>query len=265
MSTPSTPGAVWLVRYAPRLASGARGPSAEGMLTMPAGKESMFLHTHPAGKRLASAPRVIGMHIAMRFNVEQYHCEALFAAPSGEGNPAYDTVFPDTCEPAVPEAPADLSWDETLDQFEDTLATWLGLADEDPSKRTAEARYLAPDIIPDEYPELTHGAGLENEDSDGESSSSSTITSSSTEGNKTQTANARCAMVDELERLRARLSFLEAKAEGKEDAFRSQFGQTAAMGTEIGSAAQMVVRAKAPAPSRETRPRLIVPRPVCAR
>ena len=271
MSTPSTPGSAWLVRYAPRLATGARGPSAEGMLTMPAGSDCMFLHTHPDGKRLASAPRVIGMHIAMRFNVEQYQCEALFVAPSGEGNPAYDTAFPGTGgEPAVPEAPAEVSWDETLYKFEETLAGWLGLADEDPSRRTAEARYLAPDIIPDEYPELPHGVRFENEDSDGESSSSSTVSSSSADTRRNATdasssANARRAMTDELERLRARFAFLEAKEEGKEDAFRSQFGKTAGMGTEIGSAAQTMRANVSAAQRRQTRPRLIVPRPMCAR
>jgi hypothetical protein len=235
------------------------------------GQRLHVLHTHPDGKRLASAPRVIGMHIAMRFNVEQYQCEALFVAPSGEGNPAYDTAFPGTGgEPAVSEAPAEVSWDETLYKFEETLAGWLGLADEDPSRRTAEARYLAPDIIPDEYPELPHGVRFENEDSDGESSSSSTVSSSRADTVRNATdasssVNARRAMTDELERLRARLAFLEAKAEGKEDAFRSQFGKTAGMGTEIGSAARTMRANVSAAQPRQTRPRLIVPRPMCAR
>jgi hypothetical protein len=144
------------------------------------------------------------------------------------------------------------------------------LADEDPSRRTAEARYLAPDIIPDEYPELPHGVRFENEDSDGESSSSSTVSSSRADTVRNATdasssVNARRAMTDELERLRARLAFLEAKAEGKEDAFRSQFGKTAGMGTEIGSAARTMRANVSAAQPRQTRPRLIVPRPMCAR
>ncbi len=112
---------------------------------MPAGSDCMFLHTHPDGKRLASAPRVIGMHIAMRFNVEQYQCEALFVSPSGEANPAYDPSFSSPArEPPASSSPAVAPSDDTRYKVEETLAVWLRLAEPDSRRPPTAARHLAP-------------------------------------------------------------------------------------------------------------------------
>ena len=131
----------------------------------------MFLHAHPGGAPVASSPRLDDIHIAMRFVMEAYHCEALVVPPSGEGNPAYDAAFGDVPEPEPPKP--EPTWDEALDNFEETLATWLGLADEDPTKpRSAEARYLVPEVLPD--PSATAGEDATS------SSASSTAPSSPT-------------------------------------------------------------------------------------
>ena len=131
----------------------------------------MFLHAHPGGAPVASSPRLDDIHIAMRFVMEAYHCEALVVPPSGEGNPAYDAAFGDVPEPEPPKP--EPTWDEALDNFEETLATWLGLADEDPTKpRSAEARYLVPEVLPD--PSATTGEDASS------SSASSTAPSSPT-------------------------------------------------------------------------------------
>ena len=159
------------MRYAPQLATGARGPSNEGMLILPPGSDRMFLHTHPGGAPVASSPRLDDIHIAMRFVMEAYHCEALVVPPHGEGNPAYDAAFGDAPEPEPPKP--EPTWDEALENFEETLATWLGLADEDPTKpRSAEARYLVPEVVPD--PSATAA------DDATSSSASSTVSSSPT-------------------------------------------------------------------------------------
>ena len=83
----------------------------------------MFLHTHPGGALVASSPRLDDIHIAMRFVMEAYHCEALVVPPSGEGNPAYDAAFGGAPEPEPPTP--EPTWDEALENFEETLATWL--------------------------------------------------------------------------------------------------------------------------------------------
>ena len=256
------------MRYAPQLATGARGPSNEGMLILPPGSDRMFLHTHPGGAPVASSPRLDDIHIAMRFVMEAYHCEALVVPPNGEGNPAYDAAFGDAPEPEPPKP--EPTWDEALENFEETLATWLGLADEDPTKpRSAEARYLVPEVVPD--PSATAA------DDATSSSASSTVSSSPTAETASGSgavrgdapAGARAAK-EELARLRERLAFLEAKAVGDE---ALEALETARLEAVAGSKAEPVSRTAASArvsaaPLREarpTRPRLVVPRPLRAR
>lgn len=202
------------MRYAPRLATGARGPSHEGMLILPPGSDRMFLHTHPGGAPVASSPRLDDIHIAMRFVMEAYHCEALVVPPSGEGNPAYDAAFGGAPEPEPPKP--EPTWDEALENFEETLATWLGLAEEDPTKpRSAEARYLVPEVVPDPSATVDDDATVTSTSSTAPSSPTAETASGSGAVRVDAPASARAAK-EELARLRERLAFLEAKAAGDE-------------------------------------------------
>jgi len=271
---------VWLVRYAPRLASGARGPSNEGMLITPAGSDRAFLHTHPGGTLLASSPKTDGVHIAMRFVVGQYHCEALVVPPSGEGNPAYAALVKDAPEPEPPKP--EPTWDEALENFEETVTSWLGLSEEDPKKpRTAEERYLEPEFVPNRYSERLHGTRAHSDDDDTSSrtSSSSTVSDApySNESERTRSGsgrfraaqpNAERSALEELERLRERLAFLEAKAAG-DDALATH--RRAKLEAVAASKATTVSKLGASArgggafpPARRPRPRLLLPPPVCA-
>ena len=188
------------MRYAPRLATGARGPSHEGMLILPPGSDRMFLHTHPGGAPVASSPRLDDIHIAMRLVMEAYHCEALVVPPSGEGNPAYDAAFGGAPEPE-PHKP-EPTWDEALENFEETLATWLGLAEEDPTKpRSAEARYLVPEVVPDPSATVDDDATVTSTSSTAPSSPTAETASGSGAVRVDAPASARAAK-DELARLR---------------------------------------------------------------
>ena len=256
------------MRYAPKLATGARGSSNEGMLIVPPGSDRMFLHTHPGGAPVASSPRLDDIHIAMRFVMEAYHCEALMVPPHGEGNPAYDTAFGDAPEPEPPKP--EPTWDEALENFEETLATWFGLADEDPKKpHAAEAHTLVPEVVPD--PSATAGVIAASPSVSFTESSSPTAETASGFGavGGDAPAGARAAK-EELARLRGRLEFLEAKAAGDEALEALKMARREAV---AGSKAEPVLKTAASArvsvaPPREahpSRPRLVVPRPMRAR
>ena len=224
----------------------------------------MFLHAHPGGAPVASSPRLDDIHIAMRFVMEAYHCEALVVPPSGEGNPAYDAAFGDVPEPEPPKP--EPTWDEALDNFEETLATWLGLADEDPTKpRSAEARYLVPRCF------RTSATAGEDATS---SSASSTAPSSPTAETAREAARSRGAPAPRAPKKSSRgyASGWRSRGEAAGDEALEAL-EAARREAVAGSKAEPVsktaasarVSAAPPREARRTRPRLIVPRPLCWR
>ena len=130
----------WLVRYAPRLATGARGPSHEGMLILPPGSDRMFLHAHPGV--VASSPRLDDIHIAMRFLRRRTTAKLWWSHPPARATPR-TTPLSGTCLSPRSRSPRGTR------RWPRRRSTWTGLADEDPTKpRSAEARYLVPEVLP---------------------------------------------------------------------------------------------------------------------
>ena len=118
--------AVWICSYAPYLVSGGRGPTAEGMLTLPVDSHQMHLFTHPNG-----APRVgaCAAHLSpgARLQVGDYALQVVLLAPHGDGNPAYDAAF---AHPGGSISCRTLGREEEA-SWEEALLSWFGLGEED--------------------------------------------------------------------------------------------------------------------------------------
>ena len=86
----------WMCSYCPVLASGKRGPTQEGMLTVQIGTLDLTLHTHPAGEPLATRPKP-NRPLDHGFYAEMgdYVVQALRPAGDIDGgqNPAFDAAF----------------------------------------------------------------------------------------------------------------------------------------------------------------------------
>ena len=86
----------WMCSYCPVLASGKRGPTQEGMLTVQIGTHDLTLHTHPAGEPLATRPKP-NRPLDHGFYAEMgdYVVQALRPAGDIDGgqNPAFDAAF----------------------------------------------------------------------------------------------------------------------------------------------------------------------------
>ena len=86
----------WMCSYCPVLASGKRGPTQEGMLTVQIGTHDLTLHTHPAGEPLATRPKP-NRPLDHGFYAEMgdYVVQALRPAADIDGgqNPAFDAAF----------------------------------------------------------------------------------------------------------------------------------------------------------------------------
>lgn len=86
----------WMCSYCPVLASGKRGPTQEGMLTVQIGTTDLTLHTHPAGEPLATRPKP-NRPLDHGFYAEMgdYVVQALRPAGDIDGgqNPAFDAAF----------------------------------------------------------------------------------------------------------------------------------------------------------------------------
>ena len=146
----------------------------------------------------------------------------------------------------------------------------MGLAEEDPTKpRSAEARYLVPEVVPDPSATVDDDATVTSTSSTAPSSPTAETASGSGAVRVDAPASARAAK-EELARLRERLAFLEAKAAGDE---ALEALEAARLEAVAGSKAEPVSRTAAsarvsaapPREARRTRPRLIVPRPMCSR
>ena len=137
--------AVWICSYAPYLASGGRGPTAEGMLTPPVDSHQMHLFTHPNGVRLASAPRAAHLSPGARLQVGDYALQVVLLAPHGDGNPAYDAAF---AHPGGSIPRRTLGREEEA-SWEEALLSWFGLGEED---RNPPPRPDYPSAPVDAYP-----------------------------------------------------------------------------------------------------------------
>ena len=143
--------AVWICSYAPYLASGGRGPTAEGMLTLPVDSHQMHLFTHPNGVRLASAPRAAHLSPGARLQVGDYALQVVLLAPHGDGNPAYDAAF---AHPGGSIPRRTLGREEEA-SWEEALLSWFGLGEED---RNPPPRPDYPSAPVDAYPPARTGS-----------------------------------------------------------------------------------------------------------
>lgn len=225
--------AVWICTYAPCLASGGRGPTAEGMLTLPVDSHQMHLFTHPDGVRLASAPRASHLSPGARLQVGDYALQVVLLAPHGDGNPAYDAAFARPGESIPRRTPGR----EEEESWEEALLSWFGLGEEDrnppprPDYPPAPVDAYPPPRVPP-APAYAHVAPRAVVSVDAHSEAASAATASSTANSAASSAakstassaanatakstakspDATPGAAAELEALRARLAALEAAA-----------------------------------------------------
>ena len=226
--------AVWICTYAPCLASGGRGPTAEGMLTLPVDSHQMHLFTHPDGVRLASAPRASHLSPGARLQVGDYALQVVLLAPHGDGNPAYDAAFARPGESIPRRTPG---WEEE-ESWEEALLSWFGLGEEDrnppprPDYPPAPVDAYPPPRVPP-APAHAHVAprAVVSVDAHSEAanaataSSAANATAKSTASSAAKSPDATPGAAAELEALRARLAALEAAATvGTIDAIRGDDG-----------------------------------------
>ena len=229
--------AVWICTYAPCLASGGRGPTAEGMLTLPVDSHQMHLFTHPDGVRLASAPRASHLSPGARLQVGDYALQVVLLAPHGDGNPAYDAAFARPGEFIPRRAPG---WEEE-ESWEEALLSWFGLGEEDrnppprPDYPPAPVDAYPPPRVPpapayvhvapravvsvDAHSEAANAASASSAASSAASLAASSAGKSTVNATVNATAKSTAKSPDatpgaaaELEALRARLAALEAAA-----------------------------------------------------
>ena len=124
--------------YCPVLASGKRGPAAEGMLTVQIGTPNLTLHTHPRGEPLARGAKP-ARPIDHGFYAEMgdYVVQALRPAGDIDGgqNPAFDAAFLYPGQVLPPHLtrrrhaqPQRYSYEEEEDEW-DALLSWFGLGE----------------------------------------------------------------------------------------------------------------------------------------
>ena len=206
--------AVWICSYAPYLASGGRGPTAEGMLTLPVDSHQMHLFTHPNGVRLASAPRAAHLSPGARLQVGDYALQVVLLAPHGDGNPAYDAAF---AHPGGSIPRRTLGREEEA-SWEEALLSWFGLGEED---RNPPPRPDYPSAPVDAYPPPRAQAApapaharvvpraFVSVDADSNAATGTKATGTKATTKKPDATQGAAA---ELEALRARLAALEAAA-----------------------------------------------------
>lgn len=205
--------AVWMCTYAPCLASGGRGPTAEGMLTLPVDSHQMHLFTHPDGVRLASAPRASHLSPGARLQVGDYALQVVLLAPHGDGNPAYDAAFARPGESIPRRTPG---WEEE-ESWEEALLSWFGLGEEDrnppprPDYPPAPVDAYPPPRVPP-APAYVHVAPRAVVSEAANAASASSAASSAAHA-AAKSPDATPGAAAELEALRARLAALEAAAE----------------------------------------------------
>ena len=128
----------WMCSYCPVLASGKRGPAAEGMLTVQIGTPNLTLHTHPRGEPLARGAKP-ARPIDHGFYAEMgdYVVQALRPAGDIDGgqNPAFDAAFLYPGQVLPPHLtrrrhaqPQRYSYEEEEDEW-DALLSWFGLGE----------------------------------------------------------------------------------------------------------------------------------------
>ena len=211
--------AVWICSYAPYLASGGRGPTAEGMLTLPVDSHQMHLFTHPNGVRLASAPRAAHLSPGARLQVGDYALQVVLLAPHGDGNPAYDAAF---AHPGGSIPRRTLGREEEA-SWEEALLSWFGLGEED---RNPPPRPDYPSAPVDAYPPpraqaspapaharvVPRSVVSVDADSNAATGTKATGTKATVRKATTKKPDATQGAAAELEALRARLAALEAAA-----------------------------------------------------
>jgi len=211
--------AVWICSYAPYLVSGGRGPTAEGMLTLPVDSHQMHLFTHPNGVRLASAPRAAHLSPGARLQVGDYALQVVLLAPHGDGNPAYDAAF---AHPGGSISCRTLGREEEA-SWEEALLSWFGLGEED---RNPPPRPDYPSAPVDAYPPpraqaapapaharvVPRAVVSVDADSNAATGTKATGTKATVTKATTKKPDATQGAAAELEALRARLAALEAAA-----------------------------------------------------